>query len=175
MKQSNLQTQRGMTLIVSLVILISLTILGVTSMMSSRTEVSMAGNLRKAGIAFNAAEAGLRAGERFVNNSTTTTIYNDPTIGLYDELDNDPHYGISATWVASQVATTSLPDVAQQPRFIIHYLGDRSQNVVAAVNIGGYGNSQPGLTVSNFRITARGVGQSINEVRYVQSYLGHEY
>ncbi len=160
---------------VSLLILISLTILGVTSMQSTLTEVSMAGNLRRAGTAFNAAEAGLRAGERFVNNSTTTDIYVDPANGLYDESDVSPSYGVAASWVASQTATTSLPDVAAQPQFIIHYLGDRSQNEVAAVNIGGYGSGQPGITVSNFKITARGVGQTINEVRYVQSHLGHEY
>ena len=82
--------QSGMTLIVSLVILMALTILGVTSMQSTRTEISMAGNLRESGIAFNAAEAGLRAAEDFVNNSTTITIFNDPSIGLYPELVPDP-------------------------------------------------------------------------------------
>lgn len=178
MKQSNLQTQAGVTLVVSLVILVSLTILGVTSMMSSRTEISMAGNLRKAGVAFNAAEAGLRAGEAFINNSTSTTIYVDPANGLYDRTDTSPSYGVSATWDASQVATTNMPIpdyVAEQPRFIIHFLGERSQNQVAAVNIGGYGSGQPGSTVANFKVTARGVGQSTNHVRYVQSHMGHEY
>lgn len=167
--------QTGMTLVVSLVILVALTILGVSSMQSTRTEVSMAGNLRDADITFNAAEAGLRAGEAFVNNTTTTTFFNDPSIGLYPELDADPPYGDSATWDASQPAGTSLPYVTEQPRFIIHYLGDRSQNEVAAVNIGGYGSSQPGITVSNFLITARGAGQSGRSFSMVQSYFGHEY
>lgn len=175
MKTSNRKNQAGVTLVISLIILVSLTILGVTSMLSSRTEISMAGNLRKASIAFNAAEAGLRAGERFVNESFSTGIYNDPTNGLYDKSDTSPSYGLAATWVDSQVATTSLPEVAEQPRFIVHYLGDRAQNAVAAVNIGGYGSGQPGITVSNFKITALGVGQTSNETRYVQSHLGHEY
>jgi type IV pilus assembly protein PilX len=179
MKQSNYQSQGGMALIVSLIILMVLTILGVTSMMSSRTEVSMAGNLRRAGTAFNAAEAGLRAGEKYVNDSTSTNIYADTSIlGLYDQAEPSPSYGTAATWADSQVATTSLPVpdyVAEQPRFIIHFLGDRSQNVVAAVNVGGYGSGQPGLTVSNFKITARGIGLTTNEVRYVQSHMGHEY
>jgi len=175
MKQLNRQSQVGMTLVISLIILIAMTILGVTSMMSSRTEISMAGNLRDAGITFNAAEAGLRAGEAFVNNTTTTLIFNDPSIGLYPELDTDPPYGVSATWDASQTASTSLPYVTAQPLFIIHYLGDRSQNEVASVNIGGYGGGQPGITVSNFRITARGSGQSGRSFSYIQSYFGHEY
>ena len=175
MKKLNIQSQAGMVLIVSLIILVSLTILGVTSMLNSRTEVSMAGNLRKAGTAFNAAEAGLRAGEKFVNDSISTTIYNDPTIGLYPPLDNDPYYGPGPTWDAAQVAVIGLPDVAQDPRFIIHYLGDRSQNEVARINVGGYGSMQPGVVVANFRITAMGVGQTTNEVRFVQSHLGHAY
>jgi type IV pilus assembly protein PilX len=167
--------QSGMTLVVSLVILIAMTLLGVTSMQSTRTEVSMAGNLREANITFNAAEAGLRAGEDYVNNTLSTTVFADPSIGLYAELDNDPVYKLKATWDASQTATTSLPYVMEQPRFIIHYLGDRSQNEVGSVNIGGYGSGQPGITISNFRITARGTGQSGNTYRYVQSYFGHEY
>jgi type IV pilus assembly protein PilX len=175
MNKLNCETQSGMTLVVSLVILVAMTLLGVTSMQSTRTEVAMAGNLRKAGIAFNAAEAGLRAAEDFVDNSGSVADFADPTIGLYPELDNDPSYNVAATWDASQIATTSLPYVAEQPRFIIHYLGDRSQNEVASVNIGGYGNSQPGKTVSNFRITARGTGQTTNEHRMVQSYYGLEY
>lgn len=167
--------QNGMTLVVSLVILVAMTLLGVTSMQSTRTEIAMAGNLREANITFNAAEVGLRAGEGYVNNTISITVFDDPSIGLYPELDNDPFYNVSSTWDASQTANTNLPHVSEQPRFIIHYLGDRSQNQVAAVNIGGYGGGQPGLTISNFRITARGAGQSGNTYRMVQSYFGHEY
>ena len=173
---SGYSRQSGMTLIVSLIILISLTMLGVTSMQSTRTEISMAGNLRDSGITFNAAEAGLRAAEAFVDNSGSTLEFDNPGIGLFPELANDPSYGVSATWDASQTATTTLlPYVKEQPRFIIHYLGERSQNEVGAVNIGGYGSGQPGITVANFRITARGTGQSGKAYRYVQSYYGKEY
>ena len=154
MNKFNYRSQTGVTLIISLIILVTLTILGLTSMQSSRTEISMAGNQRESGITFNAAEAGLRDAEGFVTNSISKSIYNDPTIGLFDRLDVDPDYGDEVAWTASQVAPTTLPHVAAQPQFIIKYLGDRSQNEVAAVNIGGYGSSQPGITVSNFRITA---------------------
>ena len=167
--------QTGVTLVVSLIILVVLTLLGITSMESTRTEVAMAGNLRESGITFNAAEAGLRFAESFVTDSISKTVFADPTIGLYAETDEDPDYSDYTTWDASQFATTNLPDVVEQPRFIIRYLGDRSQNAVAAVNIGGYGSSQPGITVSNFRITARGIGQSGNARRFVQSYFGKEF
>lgn len=164
-----------MTLIISLIILVTLTILGLTSMQSTRTEISMAGNQRESGITFNAAEAGLRDAEGFINNSISKSIFSDPSIGLFDRLDVDPDYSKETTWGASQIAPTTLPHVMAQPQFIVKYLGDRSQNEVAAVNIGGYGSSQPGMTVSNFRVTARGTGQTGNAYRYVQSYFGRQY
>ncbi|MGD8421294.1 MAG: hypothetical protein PVJ78_12690, partial [Gammaproteobacteria bacterium] len=84
-------------------------------------------------------------------------------------------YQDSTTWDTAQTASIGLPAVAAQPSFIIKYLGDRSQNEVAAVNIGGYGSSQPGMTVSNFRITARAVGQTGRATRQLQSYYGKQF
>jgi type IV pilus assembly protein PilX len=167
--------QSGFTLVISLVILVSLTVLGITSMQNTRTAVSMAGNQRESGLTFNAAEAGLKAGEAHVTNSASIGEYSEASSGLYGETDNDPDYYDHATWDASQGSGLSLPYVAAQPKFIVKYLGDRSQNEVAAVNIGGYGSSQPGITVSNFRITAQGTGQSGKLTRYVQSYFGKQY
>jgi type IV pilus assembly protein PilX len=164
-----------MTLVVSLVILITLTIIGLTAMQATRTEVSMAGNLRESDTTFNAAEAGLSNAEGFVGASISKSVFSDPSTGLYDKTDEDPDYYADATWVGAQNATITLPHVAEQPKFIIKFLGDRSQNDAAALNIGGYGSGQPGITVSNFRITAKGVGQRSSSFRYVQSYFGKEY
>ena len=175
MNNINHNKQAGVTLVVSLVIQVTMTLLGVTSIQSTRTEVAMAGNLREAGLTFNAAEAGLRFGEAFVETSITTTVYADPTIGLYAEADQDPDYADYTIWAASQDAAFSLAYVVEDPKFIIRYLGDRSQNEAAKINIAGYGSAQLGITVSNFRITARGTGQSGNARRFVQSYYGKEF
>jgi type IV pilus assembly protein PilX len=175
MNKLALQTQSGVTLVFSLVILVTLTILGVTSFQNTRTEISMAGNLRESVLTFNAAEAGLRVAEKFIDNSISATVYANTDEGLYDDSDLDPDYVDTATWTDLPFATTTLAHVLEQPKYIIKYLGDRSQNAVAKVNIGGYGNSQPGITVSNFRVTARGTGQSGNARRYVQSYFGKEF
>ena len=164
-----------MVLVVSLLVLIVLTILGLTAMQSARTEMSMAGNQRELGITFSAAEAGLSSAENFIDNSNSKTIYNDPSLGLYGSTDLDPDYRDLSTWDNAQNAAIGLPDVAEQPKFIIKYLGDRSQNEVAAVNIGGYGSSQPGMTVSNFRVTVRAVGQTGRASRQLQVYYGKEF
>jgi type IV pilus assembly protein PilX len=175
MKYRNASDQAGMALIVSLMILMTLTVLGLTAMQSSQTEVSMAGNQRELGITFSAAEAGLGSGQAYIDNSISKTIYSDPSQGLYDLLDLDPDYRDYATWDDSQTAAIGLPYVVEQPKFIIKYLGDRSQNEVAAVNVGGYGSSQPGITVSNFRVTARAVGQTGRASRQIQVYYGKEF
>jgi type IV pilus assembly protein PilX len=175
MKFNNAKQQSGMVLIVSLLVLITLTVLGLAAMQSSRTEMSMAGNQRELGITFSAAEAGLSAGQSYIDNSISKTIYNDPSKGLYDSIDIDPDYRDPATWDDSQTADIGLPHVVEQPRYIIKYLGDRSQNEVAAVNIGGYGSAQPGITVSNFRISTRAVGQTGRATRQLQAYYGKEF
>jgi len=175
MKNNNATNQAGMVLVVSLLILITLTILGLTAIQSARTETSMAGNQRELGITFSAAEAGLGAGQDYIDNSISKTMFNDPSQGLYDILELDPDYRDPAVWDDSQTAAIGLPHVAEQPKFIIKYLGDRSQNEVAAVNIGGYGSAQPGMTVSNFRITSRAVGQTGRASRQLQAYYGKEF
>ncbi len=167
--------QQGMTLVISLVILISLTVIGLTSMQSTSTEVSMAGNLRESGLTFNAAEAGLSSGEVFTDASISKQVFTNPAAGLYGTADADPDYLSDGAWAASQNAGTTLPYVDDQPRFIVRYLGDRAQNQAALVNIGGYGSTQPGTIVSNFRITSRGEGQNDGIYRYLQSYFGKEY
>ena len=171
----NQRKQSGMTLVISLVILVSLTIIGLTSMQSTSTEVSMAGNLRESGLTFNAAEAGLSSGEVFTDAQVSKQVFTDPASGLYGTGDADPDYLADAAWAASRGAGTALPYVDDQPRYIVRYLGDRAQNQAALVNIGGYGSTQPGMIVSNFRITSRGEGQTDGIYRYLQSYFGKEY
>ena len=86
-----LNRQKGFTLVMSLIILTILTILGLTSTQSTRTEVAMAGNMRESDVAFQAAEAGLISAETFAEQSTSTTTYNDLN-GLIAEYTVEPDY-----------------------------------------------------------------------------------
>ena len=58
--------QRGAILVISMMLLLMLTIIGVTAMNVVTIEERMAGNLRDANIAFQGAEAALRDGEDFL-------------------------------------------------------------------------------------------------------------
>lgn len=67
MKKLYLQTkrqQKGAVLLVALVMLLLLTIIGVASMRGTSLQENMANNLKERQLAFQGAEAALRAGER---------------------------------------------------------------------------------------------------------------
>jgi type IV pilus assembly protein PilX len=55
--------QRGAALVVALIMLLVMTVLGITAMQVTRMEERMAGNSRDVNLAFQAAEAGLRDAE----------------------------------------------------------------------------------------------------------------
>ena len=179
MKNFPQQKQRGVTLIVSLILLVSLTMLGVTSIQRTTTDLAMAGNQRETGLMFQAAEVGLVSAEDFIEASNTNVDYDNSGLGLHTLLSSDtsyysPDYFDNNSWTtSSQQATTSL-DAYEQPRYMIEYLGDRSQNALAVVNVGGYGTQQTGDVVSIYRSTSRGVGLTGNSFRYVQSYFGKD-
>lgn len=61
--------QQGVVLVVSLVILLLLTIIGVQSISSTTMEEKMAGNYQNSQLSFQAAEAALREGEELVLNT----------------------------------------------------------------------------------------------------------
>lgn len=58
------QGEQGAVLVISLIFLLILSFIGVSSMQGTSLQEKMSGNLRDRSSAFNAAEAGLREGER---------------------------------------------------------------------------------------------------------------
>lgn len=171
--------QNGVALVVSLIILVCMTMLGLTAMQRTTLDLAMAGNQREIGLMFQSAEMGLVSAENFIEASTTNADFDDASLGLYTVPDKDtsyrsPDYFDATGWTAaSQTAATSL-QAYEQPRYMIEYLGDRSQNPLAAISIGGYGMQQTGDVVSIYRSTARGAGLTGNSFRYVQSYYGKD-
>ena len=64
-------TQRGTALVMTLVILLLLTMLGITAINTSTLEERMAGNTKDQNLSFQAAETALRAAEAWVTSTTT--------------------------------------------------------------------------------------------------------
>jgi type IV pilus assembly protein PilX len=77
----NLRRQKGAALIVSLVLMVVLTALGISAMNMSTLELTMAGNTQSAQLAFQAAETGI---DRAMAGNVTTvapTTYTDIALG----------------------------------------------------------------------------------------------
>jgi len=174
LKNCGRQKQQGAVLLVSMVILVALTMLGVTSMKSSLTELTMAGNLRESGLTFQAAEAGLKSAESVIEATRSLATF-DGSTSLLNEASEDPDYLNSTSWTNATSANVVLQNINTAPKYIIRYIGERDSNVNASIGIGGYGRNQSGIVLSNFRVTSRGTGQTGNFFRVVQSYYAREY
>lgn len=165
--------ERGSALIVSLLILIVLSMLGLTAVRTTTLEEKMAGNLRDDDLAFQAAESALRDAEAFVESVVSTNAFNDSG-GLYSQATPDPDYFASTSWSSgnSRAYSGAIAGVKTQPRYIVKYLG-----VVptpgGALNIGGYGNGQAG-SLNAFRITAQGTGGRDTTQVVLQEYYGRK-
>lgn len=91
--------QRGASLVVSLIILMVLTLIGVTAMQTTTMEEKMTGQLRNRELAFQAAEAALRGGESIVQKIVAGTIAHD--FGEDGETEYESSYATSLSHVSA--------------------------------------------------------------------------
>ncbi len=127
--------QSGAALIFGLIMLLIMTLIGVTSMGTSNLEEKMAGNTRDRVVAFQAAESALREAERVAqNNSASLSFDTNCTGGLCDCSSTTvicPEYWTDSTldvWNTAArhtnyVSTINL--VTSKSKYIIEYLGQR--------------------------------------------------
>ena len=159
-----LRNERGAVLIVGLLILVILTMLGITAMQTSTLEERMAGNLSSRELAFQAAEAGLRAGENYLaSHRDKLPVFNGSGGFFQPAAPGDSGVWLTANWNSAQVYSGDLSGVAEQPRFIIEQMSSPGATLIAdsAVSTQGF-----------YRITSRGVGGTANSVVILQeTYL----
>lgn len=146
--------QSGVVLIVALIMLLLLTLIGVTGMQTTNLEEKMAANAKEQNIAFQVAESALLDAEAYVL-ANPVSIYNGAN-GLLNTGDAEPDFFASATWQGTASRTTAnnfatnlgLPAGTQYlPRYVIKKIA----NIPAS-------GSDPAKTV--FRITARAIGNN---------------
>lgn len=151
------QRQGGVVLVVALIFLLLMTLIGVTAMQTTTLDERIANNARQRNLAFQAAEAGLRAGETVLRQPTLPTFGSTTTPGLLDRLSNPTTSAtdwMTYAWDSGSQSYSSTLDSAlsSQPRYVIE-LFKRTP---------GSGNSldatQPGAFESWYRVTARGSG-----------------
>jgi len=179
MKQHNFyrpnQNQSGSVLIISLIVMLVLTVLGVSGMKSSVMEEKMAGNMRDSQLAFQAAEATLKEAERHIETNVVSVANFDTngSDGLYDRSQHKVWNQIGWTSNDSLEFTNFSTNYAinTPPRYIIQHVASQLNNV-DNLNMDNYGQGTGAGRVEMFLITARAVGNSGNTVVMLQSTYG---
>jgi type IV pilus assembly protein PilX len=161
-------SQRGMTLIIGLVMLLLLTIIGLAAIRGASLEERMAGNYRDRALAFQSAEAGLRAAETVLNAASPPT-WNTTGYGAQVDQGGRVAYWESFNWNSQSILTNlGLDYVSSQPRYYVELIKSKF----------GLGDSGSGVDFesslkveqeSMFRITAKATGGSNDTVVILQS------
>lgn len=127
--QRSVRRESGAALIVALLIMLMMTVIGLTAMSTSTLEEKMAGNMRDQQLAFQAAETALLDGEGWLEpliyepdtctSAPCTTVWevetlsdlSSQTISWWES--NGVEYGVAGS--------QDIPDVAQDPHYVIEY------------------------------------------------------
>ena len=177
MRQPRFPTeQRGVALFISLVLLLVLTIIGVSSVQTTSLEVRMTRNEHDSMLAFQAAESALRDAENFVQGLASTVDFTaNGNNGLYivAEVGDPEHWQDENVWDAgnSRTADTNVDGVAAQPRYIVEHVASviREENAYQQDDPYAVGAAD---RIEIFRITARGTGGTNNASVTLQSNFG---
>lgn len=177
---SRLNNQQGGTLVIALVILLVMSIVGVSNMQSSTMQERMAANNRQKSVAKYAAESALNVAEIWLDTNLTgrsALSQFDGNGGLYSavrisaSLAATPHTNdISDLTDASEWGNTTASSgtiigdhlVSRQPQYVIEYIGRDYRGVAdGAANTDDLSGSAAGADTDPlfFRITAIGWGK----------------
>lgn len=127
-------TQKGAVLVTSLLILLVLTVIGITAMQVTRMQERMAGNTRDVSLGFQAAEAALRDAENQLNDYVTPpalciaagdkcdTVYERRTLPNMAEAIPE-WWSLTARELGAQ-GSQQIEGVAEDPRYAVEELSD---------------------------------------------------
>lgn len=173
--------QSGVVLVVGLIILLILTLIGISGMQTSSMEEKMAGNVRDHNLAFHAAESGLSAGEHYLRVTVPLPAFNCIN-GLYPANGTGcvkpnvlsspvlmPPIWENIDWSTKSIkyntdgdtTTIDLSSLSADPRYVIEDIG---MVCTTALSPCPSGNQK-----KIYRITSRAVGSSTDTVVILQS------
>jgi type IV pilus assembly protein PilX len=175
-------SQRGAVLIVGLVMVLLITVIGLSAIRGTGLQENMAGNMRDRNIAFQTAESALRFGESIVSIKVKTLPAFNCTNGLCRDQEVNPansvRYWEDAQWesTATEVALGLTSVAEKEPRVILEELdsdmGSCAASEGSAIGTGSLAMSGDCIP---FRITALGYGADANTQVIVQSaYKRHQ-
>lgn len=168
------QKQTGVALVITLIMLVLLTMIGLTGMNVTSLEEKMAGNKKEHNVAFQTAEIALREAETYLNGIANLSDFDGTKAGFISEATADPDYRAEATWINS-ITASAIDGVAQTPRYIIKHVGAQSDSANEGLVIVGTGEGLAGSSVTIFRVTSRSTGNTGRSSVILQSYYGKRF
>ena len=175
MKRFVHKRQTGAALIISLMLLVVMTLLGVSAVTTTTMEEKMAGNIRNKHLSFQAAEAALRAGESYAETLNEDTTF-DGTNGLYPRTNAGDQAGSGGAiadfpvWYDDTTGINwqdvgTITDLYAEPQYIIEDFGTSPRDKDCVLEV----PPPPGCILPVYRVTARGWGLNDKARTYVQS------
>lgn len=174
----NFEAQRGMVLIVGLVMVLLMSIIGVAAIRGSNLQESMAGNMRDRNQAFQAAEAALRMAESDVTvNGTKWTFDNTKGLLTNQNLKAAPLGPVAnwnkSTWDRNAISVAKADidlQLTKMPGYVIEQVDVEGAGAASMGEATEYGaNIEDAGNRVIYRVTARGFGGSEKSEVILQS------
>ena len=176
------RNQSGVVLFMSLVILLILTILGLSSVQTTSLQERMSRNASDSNLAFQAAESALRDGEdllggfgsmtAFDNGGTGTGRENGPQeVPAWEVVDWSP---TTDSCTGCIPAETAISGTATQPKYVVEHV-KTVESDDDRLNLNNIGVTTGAGKTEVFRVTAFGVGGTDSARVMLQSTYGVRY
>lgn len=182
MRGLNIRHQSGVVLFISLVMLLILTLLGMSSVQNTSLQLLMSRNARDAELAFQSAETAILLAEEYVETLTNTVPFESAnTDGRYDAV-NDGNVDLAAfDWTTSasnargfQTIPAIITGVASQPKYFIEFW----RTVVSdedRLNLDNIGQDTGSGRTQVFRVTAQGTGGTAAAKVIIRTTYGKKF
>lgn len=170
-QQQGQQQQRGVTMIISLIVLLMLTIIAITAVRMGTLDEKIVYNSTDAKRSFVTAESAMVTAGNSVMALTDTNSFTNSG-GLYS-LGNGPDPFASGTWTGTGVISGTSSTGSQTPKYFIELIGNvQGQGATDTVmNMSNYGDETGAVSASTvFRIVSAGTGASGNAQTLLEGY-----
>ena len=172
--------QSGVALFISLVMLLILTVLGLSSVQTTTLQERMARNARDTNLAFQAAESAIKEAEALIetfNSLVSFTAAGANDAGFYFEGDYDAATNwANRNWTsgAGYMEAAAIEGVAEAPKYIIEHL----KTVISdndTLNLDNIGQDSGSGRAQIFRVTVYGTGGTSTAHVMIQSTYGRRF
>ncbi len=168
---------RGVALVIALVLLVVATLIGLAGIRTVNLQERMSANMYDRSLAFQRAEAALRAAEDAI-----TTNWKIADLGGVDcspsaatlcpVMPPDTYAGTNANWTAvAEKYDVNAATAASAPQYYIQFMGtgssDNNLGLQDNADFGNYGSAYPPDNVAFYRVTARSSAPADAEERAI--------